>query len=104
MPCAGDDLPVSMFEPGGYQPIGTTQFEKRGIAPSIPVWKPDACTQCNYCAIVCPHAVIRPFVLDKNEHKLAPPGFESRKAKGGTEVAGFQYTIQVHGTVSIHFS
>jgi len=91
----GDDLPVSVFEPGGYQPIGTTQFEKRGIAPMIPVWKPDACTQCNYCSIVCPHAVIRPFLLDKNEHKSAPPGFESRKAKGGTEVAGYQYTIQV---------
>jgi homodimeric pyruvate:ferredoxin (flavodoxin) oxidoreductase len=91
----GDKLPVSAFEPGGYQPIGTTKFEKRGIAPVIPVWKPDACTQCNYCAIVCPHAVIRPFLLDKNEQRLAPEGFETRKAKGGTEVGGFNYTIQV---------
>ena len=91
----GDKLPVSTFEPGGYQPIGTSAFEKRGIAPAIPVWKPDACTQCNYCAIVCPHAVVRPFLLEKNEYKTAPPGFEARKAKGGAEVAGYHYTIQI---------
>lgn len=91
----GDKLPVSTFEPGGYQPIGTSAYEKRGIAPNIPVWKPDACTQCNYCAIVCPHAVVRPFLLDKNETRVAPPGFEARKAKGGAEVAGFNYTIQI---------
>ncbi|XP_064607290.1 pyruvate:ferredoxin oxidoreductase-like [Liolophura sinensis] len=91
----GDKLPVSAFEPGGYMPIGTTEYEKRGIAPNIPVWIPDACTQCNYCAIVCPHAVVRPFLLDKNEAKSAPPGFEARKAKGGAEVSGFNYTIQI---------
>ena len=91
----GDKLPVSTFEPGGYQPIGTTMYEKRGIAAAIPVWKPDACTQCNYCAIVCPHAVIRPFLLDKTEQKQAPDGFEARRAKGGSEVAGYNYTIQV---------
>lgn len=78
----GDKLPVSAFEPGGYMPAGTTRFEKRGIAPEIPVWIPDKCTQCNYCAIVCPHAVVRPFLLDKAETKQAPSGFESRKAKG----------------------
>lgn len=91
----GDDLPVSAMEPGGYQPTATTQYEKRGIAPAIPVWKPDACTQCNYCAIVCPHAVVRPFLLDKKEVKTAPVGFEARKAKGGAEVAGYHYTIQI---------
>lgn len=91
----GDDLPVSAFEPGGYQPIGTSAYEKRGIAPNIPVWVPDNCTQCNYCAIVCPHAVVRPFLLNKGESKDAPPGFEARKAKGGAEVAGYNYTIQI---------
>ena len=91
----GDELPVSAFEPGGYNPIGTSRYEKRGIAPTVPVWKPDACTQCNYCAIVCPHAVIRPFLLEKTETKAAPPGFEFRKAKGGAEVASFNYSIQV---------
>ena len=91
----GDKLPVSSFEPGGYMPTGTTVFEKRGIAPNIPVWIPDKCTQCNYCAIVCPHAVVRPFLLDKGETKAAPVGFESRKAKGGSEVSGYNYTIQI---------
>ncbi|CAH1775312.1 unnamed protein product [Owenia fusiformis] len=91
----GDKLPVSAFEPGGYQPTGTTLFEKRGIAPAIPVWIPDNCTQCNYCTIVCPHAVVRPFLLDKSEVKGAPKGYESRKSKGGAEVAGFNYTIQI---------
>lgn len=91
----GDKLPVSAFEPGGYQPTGTTYYEKRGIAPAIPVWKPDLCTQCNYCAIVCPHAVVRPFLLDKNETKMAPTGYEARKAKGGAEVGGYNYTIQI---------
>ena len=91
----GDKLPVSAFQAGGYQPIGTTNFEKRGIAPAIPVWKPDLCTQCNYCAIVCPHAVVRPFLLDKGEMKTAPTGYEARKAKGGSEVGGMYYTIQI---------
>ncbi|XP_013418498.1 uncharacterized protein LOC106179427 isoform X2 [Lingula anatina] len=91
----GDKLPVSAFEPGGHMPIGTTQYEKRGIAPQIPVWKPDACTQCNYCAIVCPHAVVRPFLLDKQETKNIPPGFEARRAKGGSEVSGYHYSIQI---------
>lgn len=48
----GDDLPVSAFTPGGYMPSATTQFEKRAIAPEVPVWVADNCTQCNYCAIV----------------------------------------------------
>ena len=61
----------------------------------IPVWKPDNCTQCNYCAIVCPHAVVRPFLLEKSEVKAAPPGFEARKAKGGAEVGPYHYTIQI---------
>ena len=91
----GDKLPVSSFEPGGYQPTSTTKYEKRGIAPNIPVWVPDKCTQCNYCAIVCPHAVVRPFMLDKKETREAPSGFEARKAKGGAEAAGLNYTIQI---------
>jgi sulfite reductase alpha subunit-like flavoprotein/pyruvate/2-oxoacid:ferredoxin oxidoreductase beta subunit/ferredoxin len=74
---------------------GTCEFEKRGIAPEIPVWIGDTCTQCNYCAIVCPHAVVRPFLLDKAEAKAAPADFEMRKAQGGAETAGYQYTIQL---------
>ena len=91
----GDKLPVSAMTPGGYMESGTCEFEKRGIAPEIPVWIGDTCTQCNYCAIVCPHAVVRPFLLDKAEAKAAPADFEMRKAQGGAETAGYQYTIQL---------
>ena len=91
----GDKLPVSAMTPGGYMESGTCEFEKRGIAPEIPVWIGDTCTQCNYCAIVCPHAVVRPFLLDKAEAKAAPSDFEMRKAQGGAETAGYQYTIQL---------
>ncbi len=61
----GDKLPVSTFVPGGFMPTATCMHEERGLAPRVPVWEPDKCTQCNYCAIVCPHAVIRPFLLDR---------------------------------------
>ncbi|KAJ9443406.1 Pyruvate dehydrogenase [Diplonema papillatum] len=91
----GDKLPVSAMTPGGYMPSATCMQEKRGLAPEVPVWIPDKCTQCNYCAIVCPHAVIRPFLLDKTESKTAPAGFEFRKAQGGAEMGGFNYTIQL---------
>eukprot|EP01059_Diplonema_ambulator_P020307 TRINITY_DN3404_c0_g1_i1.p1 TRINITY_DN3404_c0_g1~~TRINITY_DN3404_c0_g1_i1.p1 ORF type:complete len:1855 (+),score=788.42 TRINITY_DN3404_c0_g1_i1:131-5695(+) len=91
----GDSLPVSAMTPGGYMPTATCMQEKRGLAPEVPVWEADKCTQCNYCAIVCPHAVIRPFLLTKQEAKDAPEGFESRKAQGGAELGGFNYTIQV---------
>lgn len=50
----------SVFTPGGFFPPGTTKVEKRAIAPKIPVWKSETCTQCNICAFVCPHAAIRP--------------------------------------------
>jgi len=90
-----DDLPVSMFDAGGVMPVGTTRFERRGAAPEIPVWIPDNCTQCNYCAIVCPHAVIRPFLMSKKDVEKGPDGFLARKAQGGAEVAGLQYSIQV---------
>ena len=91
----GDSLPVSAFTPGGYMPAGTTMFEKRGIAPEVPVWKPENCTQCNYCTIVCPHAVIRPFLFTKEELKSAPESFRSLKAQGGAELAGLNYSINL---------
>lgn len=61
----GDALPVSAFLPyvTGKVPSGTAAFEKRGIAVDIPVWHAENCTQCNWCSTVCPHAVIRPFIL-----------------------------------------
>ena len=65
----GDDVPVSVFvdTANGMVPSGTAAFEKRGIALDIPQWDPNKCMQCNWCSYVCPHAVIRPFVMDAEE-------------------------------------
>jgi ferredoxin len=89
-----DTLSVSDFKPGGETPIGQSAFQKRALAEEVPVWIPDKCTQCNLCSVVCPHAVIRPFLLDKKETETSPAGYVSRKAKGG-ELAGLNYTIQI---------
>ncbi len=92
----GDDLPVSAFlnREDGTFPAGTTEYEKRGIAVNVPEWNPENCIQCNQCAFVCPHAVIRPFLLDENEAKNAPSGTKLLKAIGkGLE--NYQYKIQV---------
>merc|ERR1719506_3133527 len=91
----GDDLPVSAFTPGGYMPSATTQFEKRAIAPEVPVWVADNCTQCNYCAIVCPHGVVRPFLFDREGQANKPNGMVLKKAQGGAEVAGLSYSINL---------
>ena len=91
----GDDLPVSAFTPGGYMPSATTQFEKRAIAPEVPVWLADKCTQCNYCAIVCPHGVVRPFLFDREGAANKPDGMVLKKAQGGAELAGLSYSINL---------
>lgn len=91
----GDSLPVSVFEPGGIFPMGTSKYERRAIASKIPVADMDKCTQCNYCSFVCPHAAIRPFLLTPEEVASAPKGFESRKAQG---MNGLSYRIQVSPT------
>ncbi len=92
----GDDLPVSAFsgrEDGTFPPA-TTQYEKRGIAINIPEWVPEYCIQCNQCSFVCPHAVIRPFLIDEKEMKGLPSGTKTLKAIGkGLE--SYQYKIQV---------
>ena len=70
----GDNLPVSTFvgmEDGTFE-AGTAAFEKRGIAVNVPEWDSAKCIQCNQCAIVCPHAVIRPFLLNEEEKAAAP--------------------------------
>lgn len=64
----GDSLPVSAFQAGGRMPMGTTKYEKRNIAPAVPIWDPASCSQCNQCAFTCPHAAIRPF-LEPNDFK-----------------------------------
>ncbi|MEL4107036.1 pyruvate:ferredoxin (flavodoxin) oxidoreductase [Oscillospiraceae bacterium WX1] len=76
----GDKLPVSAFldlECGAVVPAGTAAFEKRKIASDAPMWIPENCIQCNQCAYVCPHSVIRPFVMDAEEAKNAPEGTKS---------------------------
>ena len=92
----GDELPVSAFigyEDGTFE-NGTTNYEKRGIAVDVPEWQPDLCIQCNQCAYVCPHAVIRPFLLDGKELAGAPEGLQTIKAIGkGFE--DLQFKIQV---------
>lgn len=92
----GDDLPVSAFleVADGTFPCGTSKYEKRGIAVNIPEWIPANCIQCNQCAYVCPHAAIRPFLMNETEVKNAPAGTETVKANG-KEFEGLQFRIQV---------
>ena len=75
----GNTLPVSAFNEyvDGSTPSGSSAYEKRGIAVDIPVWKPENCIQCNRCAYVCPHAVIRPVALTEEELAKAPEGMEA---------------------------
>jgi len=91
----GDDLPVSAFlgREDGTFPAGTTAFEKRGIAVNVPEWISENCIQCNQCAYVCPHAVIRPFLLTEEELKNAPEGTVTIKGTGGTKE--YQFRMQV---------
>ena len=91
----GDQLPVSAFEPGGLFPVGTTQYEKRGVAINIPEWVADNCIQCNQCAMVCPHAAIRPFLLSDKDSAAAPLGFDTIKAVG-KQLKGFHFRIQIY--------
>jgi len=93
---AGDDLPVSAFagREDGTFPSGTSQYEKRGIAVNVPEWVADNCIQCNQCAYVCPHAAIRPFLIDEKEAKALPEGTETIKANGKA-FAGLEFKIQV---------
>ncbi len=92
----GDSLPVSTFSdtPDGVFPLGTSKFEKRGVAVSVPEWNSDNCIQCNQCSYICPHAAIRPFLLDEEEVKNAPEGFKTIKAIG-RDFEGLQYRMQV---------
>ena len=92
----GYSLPVSAFsgrEDGTWE-TGTTTYEKRGVAVNVPVWHPENCIQCNQCAYVCPHATIRPFVLDEEEVKGVGEGVEILKAQG-KQFAGMGFRIQV---------
>ena len=88
----GDKLPVSKIAADGTCPTGTTKYEKRGIAVKVPAWDSAKCVQCNQCSLVCPHAAIRPYLIDENAAK--PEGFVTKKANGKA-LAGKEYRIQV---------
>ena len=92
----GDKLPVSAFigrEDGGF-PHGTSAYEKRNIAVEVPEWQADNCIQCNQCSYVCPHAAIRPVLLNGAEAAKAPVRFVTKKALG-KQLEGLSYRIQV---------
>ena len=91
----GDTIPVSAFKdlPDGTVPQGTSKYEKRGIAYKVPVWNSENCIQCNMCAFVCPHAAIRPFLLNEEEASNAPEGFTSIQCKG-KDMEQYQYSIK----------
>ncbi len=90
----GNTLPVSAFTEyvDGSTPSGTSAYEKRGIAVDIPVWKSENCIQCNRCAYVCPHAVIRPVALTEEEAANAPEGLETIDMIG---MPGLKFTMTV---------
>ncbi|NBC83257.1 MAG: pyruvate:ferredoxin (flavodoxin) oxidoreductase [Bacteroidetes bacterium] len=92
----GDSLPVSAFvdrEDGSF-PAGTTAYEKRGIAVDVPEWIAENCIQCNQCAYVCPHACIRPFLIDEKEAATLPAGIEVLDGKG-KGLTDYKYRIQL---------
>ena len=90
----GNTLPVSAFKDyvDGTTPSGTSAYEKRGIAVNVPVWNPENCIQCNRCAYVCPHAVIRPVALTAEEAANAPEGMKTLDLTGMKE---YKFTMSV---------
>jgi pyruvate synthase len=92
--CQGDKLPVSTFKNviDGTFPQGTAAYEKRGVAVDVPCWNSEGCLQCNQCAYVCPHAVIRPVVMNEEEKNNAPAGM---KVTPMTGMPGYYFTMTV---------
>ena len=87
----GADLPVSTFKDAdGTLPQGSAAYEKRGVAVTVPKWIPENCIQCNQCALVCPHAVLRPYVLTEAEVAAAPEGLKTMDIK---QLPGMKYTM-----------
>ncbi|MBR0069402.1 MAG: pyruvate:ferredoxin (flavodoxin) oxidoreductase, partial [Synergistaceae bacterium] len=95
----GNTLPSSAFVDGyedGHFPAGTSKYEKRGVAVNVPEWNSAKCIQCNQCSMVCPHAAIRPFLLDASEQAVAPSEFGAVGVKAPKlKAAGYKYKMQV---------
>ncbi len=93
----GDSIPVSHFvdTATGMVPNGLAAYEKRGIATDIPVWDKDKCIQCNQCAYVCPHAVIRPFIVD--EAQCAEIGGDGAPVKGNKDLVDKFFSMGISG-------
>ena len=93
----GERLPVSAMVKYGLEdgtwPAGTSKYEKRGAAVEVPAWDAAKCIQCNQCSLVCPHAAIRPILLDSAEEAAKPAGFETVPARGMS--GKYTYRIQV---------
>ena len=90
----GNKLPVSVFSNhvDGTAPQGSAAYEKRGIAVDVPEWNPANCIQCNFCSLVCPHAVIRPVIMSDEELAAAPANTKSKPATG---LAGFNFAMTI---------
>lgn len=92
----GDLLPVSAFPVDGTYPTDTARWEKRSIATEVPIWQPDVCTQCNLCALACPHAAIRVNAVPAELLEHAPAGFTWTPWTGRDEaLAGHAYVVQL---------
>ncbi|KAJ5074112.1 pyruvate-flavodoxin oxidoreductase-related [Anaeramoeba ignava] len=90
------NLPVSAFPVNGQSMTSTSKYEKRGIATKLPIWKPENCTQCNICSFVCPHAAIRPFILDHDEKSRKPEGYQTIESNVAEyKKLGYQFRVQV---------
>ena len=90
----GYSLPVSAFKDyvDGSTPSGSAAYEKRGIAVNVPVWNSDNCIQCNFCSYVCPHAVIRPVVMNEEEAAAAPAEMKKIPMTG---MPGYYFSMTV---------
>jgi len=91
----GDEIPVSHMPLDGAVPTGTMKLEKRGVAPMVPHWLADKCTQCAMCSIVCPHSAIRPKQIEPDKLKNAPLTFKTVKSKTKND-KDLQYKLQVY--------
>ena len=93
----GDKLPVSAFVDyaDGTFPQGAAAYEKRGVAVMVPEWLPENCSQCNMCSYVCPHATIRPFVLNAEEAKKAPKSTKLTAVKAMKGFEDYKFTMSI---------